>query len=483
MNLIRDPWIPIAFGNGQSELVSLLDAFRRGEEIRDFVATPPQRIALTRLLVCIAQAALDGPADEADWRSCYVRIASASIAYLENKEACFDLFGDHAFLQVANLTETNNATLDKLGIGLAAGNNATLFDHGADVNGRSHLAAWSALALLTYQCFSTCGTIGTSSWNGLATSSKSLLAPCLEQSMMHTILRGGSILATVHLNLLTKKVLEAALIDWGQPVWERMPTRPSDGAAATYLGRLVPVSRGVRLTESSRAITLVEACRYTRLPEYREPFATVIQGMRSPKKRYRRVDPARHPWRDLGSVLTLSQSWLEGGPFAVEHLEKATSSVDLWTGGALTDRSGGKIVDTAEWTFSIAPSQIGEGPLTKYRQGVKLADDGERCLRHAIATYLIDLKVDKSQHAGFCGKASPFYWRALDSRYGLLVAVAHDRTRSLGDDWYGTVRSAMERAYERACGRQSARQIRAYAKGSQRLRLRRPGHREASVAA
>ena len=67
MNLVGDPWIPVIFNDGHSELVSLHDAFARAEEIRDLSATPPQRIALTRLLVCVAQAALDGPTDEADW--------------------------------------------------------------------------------------------------------------------------------------------------------------------------------------------------------------------------------------------------------------------------------------------------------------------------------------------------------------------------------------------------------------------------------
>ncbi len=84
MNLTGDPWVPVVFMSGESRLVSLRDAFRSGEEILDLAATPPQRVALTRLLVCTAQAALDGPNDEADWRSCRNRIASAAVAYLED---------------------------------------------------------------------------------------------------------------------------------------------------------------------------------------------------------------------------------------------------------------------------------------------------------------------------------------------------------------------------------------------------------------
>ena len=137
MNLCGDPWVPVVVGNGQSRLVSLVEAFEQGEEILDLVATPPQRIALTRLLVCITQAALDGPEDEQDWQSCRSRIAPAALAYLSKHKECFELYGEGGFLQVPNLTPSPSATLDRLGFGLAAGNNATLFDHAATPDGRS----------------------------------------------------------------------------------------------------------------------------------------------------------------------------------------------------------------------------------------------------------------------------------------------------------------------------------------------------------
>lgn len=64
MNLVKDPWIPVVMQDGTPELVSLRDVFAKGEEIADLAANPCQRIALMRLLICIAQAALDGPKDE-----------------------------------------------------------------------------------------------------------------------------------------------------------------------------------------------------------------------------------------------------------------------------------------------------------------------------------------------------------------------------------------------------------------------------------
>lgn len=493
MNLIGEPWVPVVLTSGESRLVSLRDAFQKGEQILDLIATPPQRIALTRLLVCIAQAALDGPDDEADWRSCRSRITPAAAGYLENNKACFELFGDHSFLQVPNLVATDNAVLDKLGFGLAAGNNATLFDHSAGPNGRQHSGAWSALALLTYQCFSPGGTIGTSKWQGKETAKNSEHAPCVDGSMLHLIVREESLLATVHANLLTKEIIKkAGNSTWGRPVWERMPVGPADPRigeiTSTYLGRLVPVSRGIKLDARGTKVTLVNGCSYPKLP-HREPAGTVVRRGKDGKLAYLRTDLAKHPWRELGSVLAYSHTVGEGGAWVLGHVGPADGHVDLWTGGLAANK--GKVLDVAEWAFHLPLSIIGQTPLNKYRQGVKLAESASASLRAAVREYFQDLAVgefkradqrSREQSRKILAKAASLYWRTLDSSYRVLVDAANDPTRSLAGEWYGIVRAAMERAYERTCARQGARQVRAYAKGAQRLRLRKPGRRDPSRA-
>lgn len=485
MNLTGDPWVPVVLANGQSALVSLLDAFRRGHEILDLVATPPQRIALTRLLVCIAQAALDGPADEADWRACHDRIVPAAEKYLDRWKGCFELFGDNAFLQLPNMVATDNSALDKLDFGLAAGNNAVLFDHEAGPEGREHSASWSALMLLTFQCFSPGGTIGASTWSGAVTSRKSEHAPCVEGSMMHTVVRGGSLLETIHMNLLTKELVAAALNGgWGRPVWEEMPEGPYDphitGVTASYLGRLVAVSRGIRLVKASTKITVINGCRYPKLP-HREPAATLKRRATDGKLFYLPVDLSKHPWRELASILASSPSTGEGGPWVLAHLAPGQGQVDLWAGGLATNK--GKLLDVAEWNFSLPLALIGAVELAKYRRGVELAEAGGHKLWAAITSYFDDLAVgafrkndkqSKMERKRMLAKAGAWYWRALDGSYALLVDASNDPTARLAEAWYSLVRSAMEEAYERACPHASPRQIRAFAKGRQRLRLRKP---------
>ena len=60
MNLTIDKWIPVVWHDGRHDSVSLNDVFLSGDKICDLSVRPHERIALMRLLVCIAQAALDG---------------------------------------------------------------------------------------------------------------------------------------------------------------------------------------------------------------------------------------------------------------------------------------------------------------------------------------------------------------------------------------------------------------------------------------
>ena len=235
MNLILEPWIPALRADGRRELFSLQDLFAQAHELCDLAVKPHERIALMRLLLCIIQAALDGPADEAEWESSEPLIQPCVRDYLEKWKAAFELFGDGPrFLQLPNLKpgkesdEGNAAT--KLDLALATGNNSTLFDNRAGED-RTLASARSALNLLTFQCFAPGGRIGVAKWNGKETAGKgsSNHAPCTPSSMVHTLVLGGSLLETLHRNLLTREnVTDFHGPDrWGKPIWEQ-PAEKAD---------------------------------------------------------------------------------------------------------------------------------------------------------------------------------------------------------------------------------------------------------------
>lgn len=480
MNLTGDPWIPVIYNPGGHKLVSLNTLYADAEKIRDLCATPPQRIALMRLLVCITQRALDGPEDEREWRSCRNRIGPASIKYLQDHGGHFNLYGDRPFLQVRALEAINNAVIDKLDFGLSAGNNSRQFDHGANRDGRSHTAGWCALMLLTYQTFSPGGKIGETKWSGVSTGRESEHAPCVEGSMLHTIIRGQDLLGSIHSNLLTKKcVSECTPFVWGRPTWEIAPVSTSDEAMmssrTSYLARLVPLSRGILLSQTGLTMTLVNGLRYPKLPEAREPTGTVLllKGKKPEKYSYLAMDVGRHPWRELSSLLTLAGKDSPGGALALQHLDPNQQEiVDVWTGGLAADK--GKIIDVGEWTFCIPQSMLESSALKRYQDGVELAGRAEGSLGIAVASYCDALNIEKKAKAGLRTEAATHFWNALDESYAVLLRAANSPDTGLADSWYPIVREAMHLAYVHACPHGTPRQIQAFAQGRQRLQLKKP---------
>lgn len=465
MNLVNDPWIPVIGTDNRPRLASLTDIFQDGDGLADLAANPCQRIALMRLLICIAQAALDGPADEDDWHACRPRLAPAALAYLEKWQHRFNLFGDHAFLQVDGLDPNSNALADKLDFTLACGNNPTLFDHGAIPDGRAQESTRLAVSLLVYQMFSPGGLIGITRWGQQETEKTSEHSPCLEGSMMHAILRGPCLSDTLYLNLLTRR--QIALLPnmkWGAPCWEAEALSRIAMAdyASSYLGRLVPVPRAIKCESNSHKLVLAAGTRYSKLPEQREPMGTVIEAGTGAGKHlsYLAVKPSKHPWRELGAILALQNSDALGGASCLSHIRNNNAeSFDIWTGGLSADKA--KLVDMAEWSFTVPKGMLDSLAIARYQMGVESANHGKATLRYAIKTYA---EVQKSAPTWQNG-AEQCFWSILDSQSTALADCAVQEHDVLSQVWHPIIRSALRIAYTQTCPHETPRQIQAYAQG------------------
>jgi len=505
MNLTTDAWIPIVWNDSKPGTVSLREAFERGHEIQDLAVRPHERIALMRLLICIAQAALDGPVDYDDWKACQRRIAPSAVEYLNRWRQAFELFGNsQRFLQAANLkkpTITPNGddddegnSISKLDLALATGNNATLFDN-AGGSERSFGDAQVAVALLTFQCFSPCGTIGVALWNGSPTlgwnaypkvkPGHSEHAPCLSGNMLHSYLRGRSLLDSLHSNLITKEQAEGFCGHdaWGKPEWERVPANPVDegavrNATMSYLGRLVPLSRAVQLADDRRSMTLANALEYPTYPEWREASATIVT--RHFKKQPTRVAlPAscdKNTWRELSALTVIAvDKTTNGGPVALRNL-KNDADFDLWVGG-LVAAGNGKLLDTTESVFHIPAAMLAETSQLVYEKGVRHAETTEFWVMRAVSVYHkelgdnLDRPEMKNRRKQIQSKAAALFWADIESAVSRLLDVAAaPESLGLKSGWHETawgqaVRHAALAAYERACPHQTTRQIRAYALG------------------
>jgi len=274
--------------------------------------------------------------------------------------------------------------------------------------------------------------------------------------------------------LTKKQVVKLPNSKWGIPIWDAFPTKQTDENADksvhSYLGRLVPLSRGVLIEKKKAQMTLVNGLAYPKLPEGREPMLSVVMKGTGKQQRvgYVNLSLVRHVWRELGSLLCVRSTANGGGALSLQNcvLRGGDQFVDFWTGGLVADK--GKILDTAEWNFSIPLAMLDEVELKKYSNGVALASAGEWGLKSAVKSYSKNLK---SENGGYSRKATMHYWSTLDSNYQMLFDIASDEEQNL-DDWRTMLRKTMHEAFEQACPHDTPRQIQAFVLAKKTLKIK-----------
>ena len=509
MNLTTDAWIPALRADGTRHLFSLQALFAKAHQLRDLAVKPHERIALMRLLLCITQAALDGPTDQDEWEECRDSIQPKVHAYLDRWRASFELFGDGPrFLQLPNLTAAKNddegTPATKLDLSLATGNTSTVFDNAASET-RSLQSARAALNLLSFQCFSPGGRIGVARWDGRDTAGKgsSNHAPCTPSSMLHSYLLGGSLLETIARNLLTKQIVADTIADgwvltkqivadtiadgWGKPVWEMPVNKPTDTAATrnatlSYLGRLLPLSRAIRLHEDGSTIILGNGLEYPILPAFREATATIV--LRKDEPAPLPASTGRSIWRQLHSITVKRRTKADSvsGPLAF-GLGSIDQAVSIWSGAFITDQA--KIEDVVEATYSVPPELFDPFGHAAYEAGVAHAETAATNLSGpsgAIAHYFASIahgassdatpqklsKAEKKRIREIGLKAESDFWTTVEQSLDALFTAAREKTPPeafAASPWGRAIRDAALAAYERTCPRRTPRQLQAYATG------------------
>ena len=251
---------------------------------------------------------------------------------------------------------------------------------------------------------------------------------------------------------------------WGNPYWElpALSRKALSGLASTYLGRLLPLPRTIHCVKTSRSVVLAAGIQYPKLPEQREPTGTVIEVGSGPQRHfsYLSVTPAKHPWRELASILQLQKADSSGGAACLAHLRHVSVfCFDIWTGGLSADKA--KLVDMAEWVLTIPIELLDTLIISRYQSGVVSANRAKFVLQEAIKTYSELQKSDPVWQA----KAEQFFWITLDAQSQTLTACAIQDDATLAEKWHPIIRIALHAAYERTCPHETPRQIQAYAQG------------------
>ena len=477
-NLIDDPWIPVLMRNGKNQMVSLGEVFSDSDgRIADLALNPYERVAVFRLLLCIAQAAL-GPErlrDEAGWLAAKDSVGPISSDYLKKWHDRFFLYGPHAFLQpdCIALAKADGATpRDKLLFDLASGNNSTLYDHEAVGGCRVLPDARLALGLLVYQNFSSGGLSGQCVWDGTSTGKSIQGAPCRERSMLFSILQGCFLLDTVWLNLITDVWIRNSLKTfWGVPFWQfnELSRSETAGNEQTYLGHLAPFSRAIKLTRGTQSCILGEALSYPQFPAWRESMASVKRQQGAKKdewtETYVSSNPARMPWRELNSILAVHETGGRKSALALRHLEfLSEADFTLWTGGLYSEKA--KEIATIEWSAKLSVDLLEDPAMHIYGKAIALADQQRGCLYGAASEYAQKMLVDEADR--FVVPAERAYWDILaqpENQRLVLDVYADDYL----PHWQTACRKAAEEAYRRACPAMTVRQMEAFAQGFAKL--------------
>jgi CRISPR system Cascade subunit CasA len=528
MNVAFDRWIPVVTTTRERKLASLFAVLAEGEKFADLAVRPHERVALMRLFLCVAHAALDGPKDYDEWCDLPKRLPDAVQKYLKhwNKKESFELFHkDKPWLQVKELkgVEKDGKDCGKtspvalLDFELATGNNSTLNDHAGQMSFREIKPARLALNLLTFQNFSSGGGSPVAQWKSTKTSQVGNPdAPCLSQSMAHCLFRGRSLAESIHLNLPTfetirrvykgfatdKKKGEIINIELGSPVWEFFPDSPEKktdkvvNATTTYIGRLVPISRWIRLINGTDQMYCCNGFKYNTFKDgfAAEPTAAVRvvtkkdkKGSETSERKVVKVEPTRALWRELSALLTNRSAFGLGGPLAMENAPH-DSEFDFQVCAITRDQASTDIA--VESVFHITPAW--QAYLSSYQDEVigsaKVvgAEGYARKLRWAIEDYraMVDndwnLRVkrteakkrealkDKLAQVAFLS-----YWTAVENNLPLLMthieAIGSEDAISTRKEWRKKLFSAACDAYRIACGQETPRQMRAFVIGWEKL--------------
>lgn len=515
MNLVNELWIPVVKIRGIKSEASLLDIFLSGTAYADLVVRPHERVALMRLFICIAHAALNGPENIKQWEKVPKELPARAAEYLTKSKwkDSFNLFDpEKPFLQIAGLVTTKDTEREKdaedsaelksacdrpakkpstsiMNFSLATGNNTTLFDHaGDDTQARSLTQGKIALSLIAFQNFSPGGGASTVKWLTAETKQVgSLDAPCLK--MYHAFLRGTNLAETIHLNLLTRSTVHQAFGNdgWGKPIWEQMPSGPADersiaNATSTYLGRLVPLARWIKLLDQ-RWMIWGRGFDYPIFPNFRcpEPSATSIERKDKQGQIVRGLLKASHDrgiWRALASLIVKRKANDVGGALALQNIPDH-KAFDIHVCALL--RNQATIEAFQESIFHIPAGMTIDIGRKIYEDEVKYAEVKARILGLAVEKWRREMDPDLEQKLKAAGKdkkklwerlcsiATNHFWTAIERSLPLLLTY----TSSFGEDdndkrkkiWRRAVSRSARESYELACSRESPRQLRAFTLG------------------
>lgn len=475
-NLVDEPWIPVL----GAQAVNLKQAFSQDLSLPGLGGTPIQRIALFKLLLAIAQAAWT-PKNEEDWAGGgVVELSRRAIAYLEVKKDRFFLYGPKPFLQTPAIAKAKRIPCAALDPAIACGNTTVLtqLQSAAPLSEKE-----KALLLLTISSFATGGkksdnsVVLSAGYAGKSSTGKP--GPALgARGFLHSFVKGSGLLEEIWLNLLDLETilkLKEFPAGLGVPPWEEPPAGEDDEIArrlsSSYMGRLVPLCRFALLNGDD-----VHYSEGVRHPSFKDGIADLSVAVDRSAKEPRALwcDPAKRPWRLLGSLLSFIDAHKFSG-FECKQLaiclprgKRRRQEIGVWSAGLKVSGNAGEQYASGDDDFvssdvSLSLADLGDSWFVGLMKemGVKHGlESFEKSLFARVSGYFSTLKADGK---GAAAAACQDFWGLCEKDFQSLVDLCAVESPEL-EALRARFRSHVLACYDKACPKDSARQLDAWAK-------------------
>ena len=481
-NLIDEPWIPIV-DNG---LVSLRQIFTQ-PECRALGGNPVQKIALTKLLLAISQAAYT-PEDDDDWAAVGAEgLSYKCLIYLEQWHDRFYLYGEKPFLQMPAIQAAAVQNIGAVLAEVSSGNTTVLTQSQVE---KSLTDADKALLIVQMMGFGL---------GGKKTDNSVVLSPGYQGKFndkgkpstgkpsasigflgfLHNYLQGQSLLETLWVNLFSRQqILEIGIYPQGVGIapWEHMPAGENcvsaDAMKSSLMGRLIPFSRFCLLAD--KGLHYSEGIAHSGYKEGMvDPSISVNFSAKETKAIW--VDPEKRPWRLLTALLSFfSQASSKGFDCYQLRLNMGRAirqmpRIGIWSGGLSVSNNAGEqfISGSDDFVESLIylPSNI-LGDLWFVNLQLEM-DELDKLSKIVYGTTLSYFKSQNMETKEQAAQASNLFWQLCERQFQSLVNACDnaEQVRALRPIFAKFV----HKAYDSYCPNDTARQLDAWAKNRPNL--------------
>jgi CRISPR system Cascade subunit CasA len=474
-NLVDEKWIPVT----NEGLASLADIFTQ-THFTALGGNPIQKIAVTKLLLAIAQAAYT-PENDEDWKRLGAKgMAVKALAYLGEKKDFFWLYGEKPFLQMPSITKAFKQSFGAVSASVATGNTTVLLQTQIE---RTLTEAEKALLIVELGNFAlggkktdnsvvlSHGYTGKSNDKGKPGTGKQ--GPALGfKGFLHNFLVGSTMPESLWLNVLTKEqIISTPHLTNGVGVapWEKMPVGEDCDKArelkTTYLGRLVPLCRFTLLADDG--LHYSEGLFY---PGYALGGFDLSTGVDFSAKKPRAlwVDPEKRPWRELTSLLAFLANEKKNAfdcyqlRFGLPRARGVVHTIGVWSGGlSVSSNAGEQYVsgtdDFVESEFSLETSWLGETWFLQLKAEMTIVKELAKTVYGCTMGFFKQQLTEGKDQAA---QATNLFWQLAEHHFQALINACGNNTSETTRPLFAQVAI---KAYDTYCPKDTARQLDAWA--------------------